>query len=151
MWRQSRRQFSSRNRKAAYRFKRPDPPLGAAGRDLTHAPNWGGAHAQHDSYQKLGLLRPVLVHPNRRNFHVTEGRRRAAPYRVDDYLAASRCARKCFLRRHQPSRPPLARIRPGSPAPATGPGTATSEMSSKRVSETREAAMAAFAKSWRRE
>src|SRR2546430_1503157 len=30
-------------------------------------------------------------------------------------------------RRHQPSRPPLARIRPGSPAPAIGPGTVTSE------------------------
>src|SRR5262252_7505503 len=30
-----------------------------------------------------------------------------------------------FLRRrHQPRRPPLAKIRPGSPAPTTGPGTA---------------------------
>jgi len=28
-----------------------------------------------------------------------------------------------FRRLHQPRRPPLARIRPGSPAPATGPGT----------------------------
>jgi hypothetical protein len=28
-------------------------------------------------------------------------------------------------RRHQPSRPPLAKIRPGRPAPAMGPGTAT--------------------------
>src|SRR6516164_9743553 len=28
-----------------------------------------------------------------------------------------------FRRRHQPRRPPLAKIRPGSPAPATGPGT----------------------------
>src|SRR6516225_2843778 len=28
-----------------------------------------------------------------------------------------------FRRRHQPRRPPLARIRPGSPAPAMGPGT----------------------------
>jgi hypothetical protein len=27
-------------------------------------------------------------------------------------------------RRHQPIRPPLAKIRPGSPAPAMGPGTA---------------------------
>src|SRR5205823_4031540 len=27
-------------------------------------------------------------------------------------------------RRHQPRRPPLAKIRPGSPAPAMGPGTA---------------------------
>src|SRR5215472_17484591 len=26
-------------------------------------------------------------------------------------------------RRHQPRRPPLAKIRPGSPAPAMGPGT----------------------------
>jgi hypothetical protein len=29
-----------------------------------------------------------------------------------------------FRRRHQPRRPALAKIRPGSPAPATGPGTA---------------------------
>src|SRR5262245_33700855 len=29
-----------------------------------------------------------------------------------------------FRRRHQPRRPPLAKIRPGSPAPAMGPGTA---------------------------
>jgi len=28
-----------------------------------------------------------------------------------------------FRRRHQPSRPPLAKIRPGRPAPAMGPGT----------------------------
>jgi hypothetical protein len=28
-----------------------------------------------------------------------------------------------FRRRHQPRRPPQANIRPGSPAPATGPGT----------------------------
>jgi hypothetical protein len=27
-----------------------------------------------------------------------------------------------FPRRHQPRRPPLAKIRPGSPAPAMGPG-----------------------------
>ena len=29
-----------------------------------------------------------------------------------------------FFRRHQPRRPPLAKIRPGRPAPAMGPGTA---------------------------
>jgi hypothetical protein len=28
-----------------------------------------------------------------------------------------------FRRRHHPRRPPLAKIRPGSPAPATGAGT----------------------------
>jgi hypothetical protein len=28
-----------------------------------------------------------------------------------------------FRRRHQPRRPPLAKIRPGSPAPAMGTGT----------------------------
>jgi hypothetical protein len=28
-----------------------------------------------------------------------------------------------FRRRHQPRMPPLAKIRPGSPAPAIGPGT----------------------------
>src|SRR5262249_17136191 len=31
-------------------------------------------------------------------------------------------------RRHQPRRPPLAKIRPGRPAPATGPGTACGVM-----------------------
>src|SRR5262249_59386883 len=30
-----------------------------------------------------------------------------------------------FRRRHQPRTPPLAKIRPGSPAPATGPGVGT--------------------------
>jgi uncharacterized Zn finger protein (UPF0148 family) len=37
---------------------------------------------------------------------------------------ASRAAQAIFRRRrHQPSNPPLAKIRPGSPAPAMGPGT----------------------------
>jgi hypothetical protein len=31
-------------------------------------------------------------------------------------------------RRHQPRRPPLAKIRPGSPAPTIGPGTGTPGM-----------------------
>ena len=31
----------------------------------------------------------------------------------------------CRRRRHQPRRPPLAKIRPGRPAPAMGPGTPT--------------------------
>src|SRR6476660_6537857 len=31
-------------------------------------------------------------------------------------------------RRHQPRRPPLAKIRPGSPAPAMGPGTGTADL-----------------------
>ena len=37
-----------------------------------------------------------------------------------------RCPRPvdCRRRRHQPRRPALAKIRPGSPAPAMGPGTA---------------------------
>ena len=30
-----------------------------------------------------------------------------------------------FRRRHQPRRPPLAKIRPGRPAPTMGPGTPT--------------------------
>ena len=29
-----------------------------------------------------------------------------------------------WRRRHQPSKPPLAKVKPGSPAPAMGPGTA---------------------------
>ena len=33
-----------------------------------------------------------------------------------------------FRRRHQPSRPPPAKIRPGRPAPAMGPGTAAGVM-----------------------
>jgi len=36
----------------------------------------------------------------------------------DRYAQAVRCRR-----RHQPRRPPLAKIRPGRPAPAIGPGT----------------------------
>jgi len=32
-----------------------------------------------------------------------------------------------FRHRHQPSRPPLAKIRPGNPAPAMGPGTVDNE------------------------
>jgi hypothetical protein len=32
-----------------------------------------------------------------------------------------------FRRRHQPRRPPPAKIRPGSPAPAMGPGTADTD------------------------
>jgi hypothetical protein len=35
--------------------------------------------------------------------------------------------RQFFARRHQPRRPPLAKIRPGRPAPAMGPGTGVSE------------------------
>jgi hypothetical protein len=35
-----------------------------------------------------------------------------------------------FRRRHQPRRPPLAKIRPGSPAPAMGPGTTAMELTS---------------------
>jgi hypothetical protein len=40
-----------------------------------------------------------------------------------------------FRRRHQPRRPPLAKIRPGRPAPAMGPGTLTpvSEKAACRV------------------
>ena len=33
----------------------------------------------------------------------------------------------CFRRRIQPSNPPHARIRPGMPAPTTGPGTAAAD------------------------
>src|SRR5262249_53523705 len=40
-------------------------------------------------------------------------------------LGALHKAQAIFCRRrHQPRRPPPAKIRPGSPAPATGPGTA---------------------------
>jgi hypothetical protein len=46
-----------------------------------------------------------------------------------DTQTAQRCAQSTpsssGLRRHQPRRPPLTRIRPGSPAPAMGPGTVT--------------------------
>jgi hypothetical protein len=37
-------------------------------------------------------------------------------------------------RRHQPRRPPPANIRPGSPAPAIGPGTATAVVATSRIS-----------------
>src|SRR5215472_9824412 len=39
------------------------------------------------------------------------------------HLIAGRITRFFCRRRHQAKRPPLAKIRPGSPAPATGPGT----------------------------
>jgi hypothetical protein len=38
-------------------------------------------------------------------------------------------------RRHQPRRPPQAKIRPGSPAPAMGPGTSTSDWTLTAKSE----------------
>jgi hypothetical protein len=41
---------------------------------------------------------------------------------ADQAAVATRAARS--FRRHQPRRPPLAKIRPGSPAPAMGLGTA---------------------------
>jgi hypothetical protein len=43
------------------------------------------------------------------------------PERGQDRLLERRHSRR---RRHQPSRPPPAKIRPGSPAPMMGPGTA---------------------------
>ena len=43
--------------------------------------------------------------------------------RVNEYTAS--LVQALFRRRrHQPRRPPPAKIRPGRPAPATGPGTA---------------------------
>jgi hypothetical protein len=42
-----------------------------------------------------------------------------------------------FRRRHQPRRPPLAKIRPGSPAPTTGPGTGTEPAGSTRIAPAR--------------
>jgi len=41
------------------------------------------------------------------------------------YIEGRRDAQAIFCRRrHQPRRPPLAKIRPGRPAPAIGPGNA---------------------------
>ena len=40
------------------------------------------------------------------------------------WLPQTACARLC-RRRHQPRRPTLAKIRPGSPVPMTGPGVRT--------------------------
>jgi hypothetical protein len=37
-------------------------------------------------------------------------------------------------RRHQPRRPPLAKIRPGRPAPAMGPGTLTTPFATPGLS-----------------
>jgi hypothetical protein len=45
--------------------------------------------------------------------------RRKRPVRLRGNVQAIFCRR-----RHQPRRPPQAKIRPGSPAPAMGPGTA---------------------------
>src|SRR5262245_11471636 len=38
-----------------------------------------------------------------------------------------------FRRRHQARRPPLAKIRPGRPAPAMGPGTGVATRLSKKM------------------
>jgi hypothetical protein len=40
-----------------------------------------------------------------------------------------------FRRRHQARRPPLAKIRPGRPAPAIGPGTGIDALSTFRTSK----------------
>ena len=40
-----------------------------------------------------------------------------------------------FRRRHQPRKPPPAKIRPGSPAPAIGPGTAAAATVTVKVGE----------------
>src|SRR5262249_22429503 len=48
----------------------------------------------------------------------------ATPWGAQAHHHTSRDAQAIFFRRrHQPSRPPPAKIRPGSPAPAMGPGT----------------------------
>jgi hypothetical protein len=57
--------------------------------------------------------------------------RRIALLRVQEvypkFRRASDAQATFFRRRHQPSTPPLAKIRPGSPEPAMGPGTAEGE------------------------
>src|SRR5262249_17445512 len=42
---------------------------------------------------------------------------------AETWNAAPKAQATFFRRRHQPSRPTLAKMRPGSPAPAIGPGT----------------------------
>ena len=47
----------------------------------------------------------------------------ASPPKRRNMLSLSEAQAIFFLRRHQPRRPPLAKIRPGRPAPTMGPGT----------------------------
>ena len=66
---------------------------------------------------RFGVLGRVLI--NRDCSAIAGCRKR----RVQIALDAQAIFRR---RRHQPRRPPPAKIRPGSPAPTTGPGTAVS-------------------------
>ena len=71
----------------------------------------------------------------RRNHHKQEPRRNGRglfPY-VSDAISALH-ASAARLRRHQPRRPPHAAIKPGKPAPTTGPGTAVTPISTLPVS-----------------
>jgi len=55
--------------------------------------------------------------------------------RVNEYTAS--LAQAIFRRRrHQPSRPPHAKISPGSPAPAIGPGTGVGPVHAPGLSRT---------------
>jgi hypothetical protein len=52
------------------------------------------------------------------------GAGRRACGRAEIFLQSPEAQAIFFRRRHQARRPPLAKIRPGSPAPTMGPGTA---------------------------
>ena len=65
--------------------------------------------------ERTGIVRVHQKSQDQPGAKVEPSRRTTAPDR--------RAQAVFFRRRHQPRRPPLAKIRPGSPAPAMGPGT----------------------------
>ena len=72
-------------------------------------------------------MSPTKTHVHHRSAYVgaAAGRRRS---RAPDGLCGLRVQAIFRRRRHQPRRPPLAKIRPGRPAPAMGPGTANAPL-----------------------
>src|SRR5438876_696595 len=72
----------------------------------------------------LDNRRPIRVAPTERRCDLRVNQYTALILPPPALLAKASDQADCRRRRHQPSRPPLAKIRPGRPAPATGIGTA---------------------------
>jgi hypothetical protein len=85
---------------------------------------YGDAHYQWDAQAVLPIARLSYQHATTDASDVNIGGRADTRERLHAIDARQTSQTIFFRRRHQPSRPPLAKIRPGSPAPAMGPGTA---------------------------
>jgi hypothetical protein len=77
--------------------------------------------------ERTGIVRVHQKSQDQPGAKVKPGRRTTAP---DRRAQAVRCRR-----RHQPSRPPLDRSRPGRPAPTMGPGTGAGSAVMMRATE----------------